>query len=57
MVFPLGHVQRRRSGRAANERLRWITDVGRWWLLIALAAWIAVACGELHHAFSEAAVE
>lgn len=54
MVFPLGmySAASQHLGMAAGDR--WLTTLGRWWLVVALAAWLAVAAGEGHHAFLRA---
>jgi tellurite resistance protein TehA-like permease len=51
MVFPLGmySVAAQVVGQAMGAR--WLIDVGRGWILVALLAWLAVASGEIHHAF------
>lgn len=47
MVFPLGmySVCGVLTGKAFGAA--WIAHIGHWWFLVALAAWIAVAAGEL----------
>lgn len=51
MVFPLGmySVCGVLSGHAFG--VAWIAQIGHWWFPVALAAWVAVALGELHFAF------
>lgn len=53
MVFPLGmySVAAQLVGERASAR--WVTDVGRSWVFVALAAWLAVAVGEIHFAFRD----
>lgn len=52
MVFPLGMYSAcsQELGRALGAG--WMIDIGRWWLAVALAAWLAVAVGELRAGFS-----
>jgi Voltage-dependent anion channel len=49
MVFPLGmySVASWMLGRSLHAG--WLTELGRVWLFVALAAWVAVALGELRH--------
>jgi tellurite resistance protein TehA-like permease len=55
MVFPLGmySVAAQLVGETAGAR--WVTDLGRAWVLVALAAWLVVAVGEIHFAFRDPA--
>ncbi len=54
MVFPLGmySVCGVLTGRAF--RIAWIAHIGHWWFVVALAAWVAVAVGELRSFASSA---
>ena len=29
-----------------------MNQLGRWWLVVAVVAWVLVALGEVHHAFT-----
>jgi tellurite resistance protein TehA-like permease len=51
MVFPLGMYSAcgQLGGRVLG--LPWMHGIGRWWLAVALAGWIAVATGEIRFAF------
>jgi tellurite resistance protein TehA-like permease len=51
MVFPLGMYSA--SGQLGGQvlGLAWMHAIGRDWLAVALAAWTAVAAGEIHFAF------
>lgn len=53
MVFPLGmfSAAAQSLGRATGNG--WLADIGRWWLVVAFAAWTALALGEIGHAFRE----
>ncbi len=55
MVFPLGMYSAAGQVLGQTAGLPWMTDIGRGWLAVALAAWAAVAAGEIHHAFGEPA--
>lgn len=51
MVFPLGMYSACGQLGGTALGLSWMSTVGRWWLAVALAAWAAVAAGEIHFAF------
>lgn len=51
MVFPLGMYSV--CGMVTGEAfgVAWIEHIGHWWFVIALAAWVAVAAGEVRFSF------
>lgn len=51
MVFPLGMYSACGQLGGPVLGLSWMSEIGRWWLAVALAVWAAVATGELHFAF------
>jgi tellurite resistance protein TehA-like permease len=52
MVFPLGMYSTCSQALGHALGAGWMVDIGRWWLLVAIAAWLAVAVGELNRAIS-----
>jgi tellurite resistance protein TehA-like permease len=51
-VFPLGMYSTACQLAGAALSLGWLRELGRLWLTVALAAWLLVASGELHHVFA-----
>jgi tellurite resistance protein TehA-like permease len=49
-VFPLGMYSAASQLTGQVLHLRWMSQLGRWWLIVAIAAWLVVAIGEIHHA-------
>ncbi|HTX07291.1 MAG TPA: hypothetical protein VME22_01705 [Solirubrobacteraceae bacterium] len=49
MVFPLGMYSVASWNLGHSLHAGWLTELGRLWLAVALAAWAAVAFGELRH--------
>lgn len=54
MVFPLGMYSAMCQQAGNTLTIPWMGELGRWWLVIGLGAWLAVAAGELHHAMMRA---
>ncbi len=56
MVFPLGMYSV--CGMVTGEAfgVAWIEHIGHWWFLVALAAWVAVAAGEVRFSFQRSAL-
>jgi tellurite resistance protein TehA-like permease len=52
MVFPLGMYSASSQLAGHALALPWMATIGRWWVWVALAAWLSVAAGELHHMFA-----
>jgi hypothetical protein len=50
MVFPLGMFSAMSQVAGHVLGVAWMGALGRWWLLVGLGAWLAVAAGEVHHA-------
>ncbi len=53
MVFPLGMYSATGQIAGVALGLTWMQQLGRFWVWVALAAWLAVALGELHHALAQ----
>jgi tellurite resistance protein TehA-like permease len=51
MVFPLGMYSVCGVLTGGAFGVPWIAHIGRWWFVVALAAWVAVAAGELRFSF------
>jgi tellurite resistance protein TehA-like permease len=51
MVFPLGMYSVCGVLTGVHFGVAWIDDIGHWWFPVALAAWAAVAVGEVRYAF------
>jgi tellurite resistance protein TehA-like permease len=51
MVFPLGMYSACSQVGGKTLGLAWMHDLGRYWIAVALAAWVAVAIGEVRFAF------
>jgi len=54
MVFPLGMYSSMSQAAGHVLGLHWMAALGRWWLVVGVGAWLAVAGGELHHALLRA---
>jgi tellurite resistance protein TehA-like permease len=52
MVFPLGMYSVASWTLGRSLHAGWMSELGRWWLAVALTAWAAVALGELRHLLS-----
>lgn len=51
MVFPLGMYSTASQLVGTALGISWLRELGRSWAIVALAAWLLVAGGELHHPF------
>jgi tellurite resistance protein TehA-like permease len=54
-VFPLGMYSATSQLAGRTLGLGWMAELGRAWVWVAFAAWVAVASGELHHALAAGA--
>jgi tellurite resistance protein TehA-like permease len=52
MVFPLGMYSAASQHLGTAVAASWLATFGRWWLVVAVGAWVATAAGEVHHAFT-----